>query len=77
MQTTWRDFVTALAIAVVRIYQNILSPMLFHSCRFFPTCSQYAIESLERFGLVGGGWRTLRRVLRCRPFSRGGFDPAC
>jgi uncharacterized protein len=63
------------AIGLIRLYQRTLSPWLPSSCRFQPTCSQYAIEALERHGLGRGTWLTLRRLARCQPLCRAGFDP--
>ena len=62
-------------ILLVRVYQNILSPLLPASCRYYPSCSTYAIEALERYGALRGGWLTLRRLGRCNPFRPGGYDP--
>ena len=65
----------ALAIALVRAYQMFLGPLLPAVCRFHPSCSQYALEALERHGAWRGGWLTVRRLARCHPFHPGGFDP--
>ena len=62
-------------IFLVRLYQVTLSPLLGGQCRFQPTCSYYVIEAVGRHGLLAGGWMGLRRLLRCHPFSRGGYDP--
>jgi uncharacterized protein len=62
-------------ILIVRLYQATLSHWLGGQCRFRPTCSEYAIEALDKYGLVRGGWLSVRRLLRCHPFSAGGFDP--
>ncbi len=62
-------------IFLVRLYQVILSPLLGQRCRFYPTCSEYAIESLRRHGAWKGLWLALRRVGRCHPFHPGGVDP--
>ncbi|MDX2183349.1 MAG: membrane protein insertion efficiency factor YidD [Gemmatimonadaceae bacterium] len=59
----------------VRLYQVGISPHLGPSCRYFPTCSAYAIEALERHGAWRGSWLAARRILRCHPFRPGGFDP--
>lgn len=64
-----------MAMAVVRAYQLVISPWLGNNCRFHPTCSAYALEALERYGVVRGGWLALRRVLRCQPLHPGGVDP--
>jgi putative membrane protein insertion efficiency factor len=65
---------TALVLAV-RGDQVAISPMLPPSCRYYPTCSQYAVEALERHGAWRGGWLAVRRILRCHPFRPGGYDP--
>jgi putative membrane protein insertion efficiency factor len=62
-------------ILLVRAYQIVLSPLLPASCRYYPSCSTYAIEALERHGALRGGWLTLRRLARCNPFRPGGYDP--
>jgi putative membrane protein insertion efficiency factor len=63
------------AVALIRVYQRAISPLFPPSCRFSPTCSQYAAEAITRFGLMRGGWKSLRRLLRCHPFNPGGYDP--
>lgn len=63
--------------AVVRLYQMVLSPLLpAHTCRFHPTCSQYMIDAVDRYGALPGIWRGILRILRCHPFHPGGVDPA-
>ena len=64
-----------LLILFVRAYQVTLGPLLPASCRFYPSCSAYMIEALERHGAMRGGWMGVRRILRCHPFHVGGFDP--
>jgi len=64
-----------LLILGVRAYQVGLGPLLPASCRYYPTCSAYAIEALERHGAVRGTWLSVRRILRCHPFRAGGYDP--
>lgn len=64
-----------LLIGLVRGYRIAISPMLMPSCRFHPTCSQYAIEALETHGALKGSWLTARRICRCHPFNPGGYDP--
>ena len=63
------------AQSIVLIYRNCLSQIMLHSCRYTPSCSTYAMEALETHGLLRGGWLVLRRLLRCRPFGRFGYDP--
>ncbi len=63
-------------IALVRFYQKYISPYKGGSCcRFIPTCSQYALEALEKYGALKGSWLAIRRILRCHPFHAGGYDP--
>ena len=65
----------AVLIALVRFYRYAISPMLGRNCRFHPTCSEYAIEAIERHGALRGGWMAAKRVGRCHPFNPGGYDP--
>src|SRR5436853_6005351 len=65
----------SLALRILRAYKRLISPMLPAAWKYVPTCSEYAVEAVERFGIVRGGWMTLWRVLRCNPFVRGGVDP--
>jgi uncharacterized protein len=62
-------------IFLVRLYQNAVSPFLPSACRFQPTCSSYMIESLQVHGLFKGGFYGLRRILRCHPWGKSGYDP--
>ncbi|MCR4338683.1 MAG: membrane protein insertion efficiency factor YidD [Gemmatimonadaceae bacterium] len=64
-----------LLILLVRGYQVGISPLLPASCRYYPTCSAYAVEAIERHGAARGSWLALRRIARCHPFHAGGFDP--
>ncbi|MBM6549642.1 membrane protein insertion efficiency factor YidD [Marinomonas ostreistagni] len=64
-----------LFILLVRAYQYILSPLLGNNCRYYPTCSAYMIEAIERFGVCKGVWLGLKRLSRCHPFHEGGIDP--
>jgi len=63
------------AILFVRAYQVTLSPFLGGQCRYYPSCSAYAIEALQRHGALRGSWLAIRRIGRCHPFRPGGFDP--
>ena len=63
------------AAILIRLYQWTVSPLLGPACRFHPTCSQYALEAIERFGVLRGGWLAIRRIGRCHPWHPGGYDP--
>jgi uncharacterized protein len=62
-------------LGLIRVYQNTIGPALPAACRFEPTCSRYAYAAVERYGAVRGGWLSVRRLLRCRPFGGKGYDP--
>ncbi|MGD9873889.1 MAG: membrane protein insertion efficiency factor YidD [Kiritimatiellia bacterium] len=64
-----------LAIILIRGYQRLISPWLGEHCRFYPTCSSYAVEALEKHGFFAGTWLAFRRLLKCHPFHPGGLDP--
>jgi uncharacterized protein len=64
-----------LAVGLIRAYQLTISRVLPPACRFYPTCSQYAITAIDRYGLVKGGWLAAKRIARCHPFNPGGIDP--
>jgi putative membrane protein insertion efficiency factor len=66
--------VAAPAIALIKAYQMVLSPMRPPTCRFYPSCSAYALTAIERFGIVRGSWLAARRLLRCHPWNPGGVD---
>lgn len=63
-----------ICLFLVRAYQALLGPFFGGNCRFYPSCSHYAVEAIERFGAGRGSWLALRRILRCHPFSQGGVD---
>lgn len=60
---------------LIHLYRYTLSPLLGPRCRFYPSCSTYALEAIDRHGALYGSWLTLRRLLRCHPLNPGGFDP--
>jgi uncharacterized protein len=64
-----------LFIWLIRGYRMFISPLFPPTCRFQPTCSMYAMQAIERFGVWRGGWMAIRRILRCHPFHPGGYDP--
>lgn len=70
-----RSPVGAVLVAAIRIYQKTLSRALPPSCRFYPSCSQYTLEAIVKYGALKGAWLGARRILRCHPFHPGGYDP--
>lgn len=64
-----------LALVPVHAYRYLISPVLPPACRFYPTCSAYAVEAIMVHGILKGGWLTLRRLARCHPWAEGGVDP--
>ncbi len=62
-------------VLAIRGYQLWVSPLLPATCRYYPTCSAYALEALERHGAINGSWLAIRRLTRCHPFRPGGYDP--
>ena len=64
-----------LCLLLIRFYRVFLSPLKPPSCRYIPTCSEYAMIAIERYGALKGGWMAVKRVLRCHPFHKGGYDP--
>lgn len=70
-----RNWAKLAAVKLLEAYKWAISPMLPPACRYVPTCSEYAMEAVERFGVLRGGMMALVRLLRCHPFARGGYDP--
>lgn len=64
-----------LALDLIRLYQTTVSEVTPHSCRFQPTCSQYTFEAIGKHGFLRGGWLAFKRLARCNPLSKGGYDP--
>lgn len=66
---------TSILIIAIRFYQGAISPMLPAACRYQPTCSQYALEALRKYGLFKGSWLAIKRIARCHPWGGSGYDP--
>jgi len=64
-----------LLLIFIKFYQFFISPFTGHNCRYYPTCSAYAVEAIQRYGSLKGVFLTAKRILRCHPFHAGGFDP--
>jgi putative membrane protein insertion efficiency factor len=64
-----------LLIAIIKLYKYFISPLLGSNCRFYPSCSSYSLEALQRHGVLIGSYLTLKRLLKCHPFHQGGIDP--
>jgi len=62
-------------IFLIRIYQRLISPLFPPSCRFYPTCSEYSVQAINKYGILIGSAKAIWRILRCNPFNKGGFDP--
>ena len=68
-------FFTWILIIPIRIYQKLISPLLPATCRFYPTCSEYFIQALQKYGVFKGSYLGIKRILRCHPGNPGGYDP--
>ena len=67
--------VSKLLIGLIKLYQMTLSPLIGRACRYTPTCSNYGIEAIQKYGPIKGSWLTLKRVLSCNPWGGSGYDP--
>jgi putative membrane protein insertion efficiency factor len=67
--------VTRVLQGAIRAYQVLVSPLFAGSCRYYPSCSQYTYEAVTRYGWLRGSWMGMKRIARCHPFARGGYDP--
>jgi len=72
---TIRKFSNTVPILLIRMYRSCISPLLGPSCKYYPTCSSYALEAFMKHDFLYATWLTVWRVLRCNPFSKGGYDP--
>lgn len=68
-------YLTSICIYLVRFYRKFISPIKGPTCRFYPTCSQYSLEALKKYGLIKGIFLTIKRILKCNMFHPGGYDP--
>lgn len=64
-----------LLICIIKMYRKYISPLKRPSCRFYPTCSQYSMEAIEKYGALKGTLISIKRIIRCHPFNKGGYDP--
>lgn len=62
-------------VGLIRFYQIFISPLKGQTCRFYPSCSEYSVQALQKYGLIEGSWKSVRRILKCHPFHPGGHDP--
>lgn len=69
------SFAQKALLAVIAFYQRFISPQLGSNCRYYPTCSHYSYEAIVKYGVLRGGWMGIKRIGRCHPFAKGGFDP--
>lgn len=70
-----KNFLTKFFCSIIFFYQKYISPLFPACCRFKPTCSQYALEAIKKYGIVKGFFLSIKRILRCNPFCHGGYDP--
>lgn len=62
-------------MALIKLYRKFISPLKKPCCIYYPTCSQYALQAIEKYGVIKGGFMSIKRILRCHPFHEGGYDP--
>jgi hypothetical protein len=65
----------SLSLRLIKVYRWFISPILGKNCRFYPTCSEYTYQAIEKYGLIRGIWLGLKRIIRCNPYNPGGYDP--
>ena len=70
-----KNICTRCVISLINIYKYLISPLLGNNCKFLPTCSEYTKDSIIKFGLVNGTWLGLKRIIKCHPWGKGGYDP--
>ena len=70
-----KKFLTNLVVSLINFYKYLISPLLGNNCRYLPTCSEYTKESVKKFGIISGVWLGLKRIIRCHPWGKGGYDP--
>ncbi len=70
-----KRIISSILLLLIQFYQHSISPLLPPACRFVPTCSQYAIEAIQKYGPFKGSWLTIKRLLRCNPWGGSGYDP--
>ena len=75
MEKMFVNLIKTFMISLIRFYQLCISPLLGNNCRYYPTCSQYAIEAIEKKGIIRGSWMAVKRICRCHPWHTGGYDP--
>lgn len=75
MLQVFKDIIAWIFLLLIKIYQLVISPLLGSNCRFTPTCSQYGVEAIKKYGPFKGGWLTLKRIGRCHPWGKHGHDP--
>jgi len=70
-----KKFLTNFVVSLINVYKYLISPLLGNNCRYLPTCSEYTKESVKKFGIMYGIWLGLKRIIRCHPWGKGGYDP--